>query len=38
MIKIVLVYGDERFDYELSEKDFNLMLEQRPDINYEFVD
>ena len=38
MIKIVLVYGDERFDYELSKKDFDLMLEQDPNINYEFAD
>lgn len=38
MIKIVLVYGEERFVYELTENDFNLMLKQDPNINYEFVE
>ena len=37
-IKFNLVYENERIECELSEKDFQIMLEQRPDTDYEFVD
>ena len=36
-ITILLGVGQERFDCELSVKDFALMLEQQPDINYEYT-
>ena len=39
MLKITILLGEnqERFECELSEKDFALMLEQQPDINYEYT-
>ena len=39
MLKITILLGEnqERFEYELSAKDFALMLEQQPDINYEYT-
>ncbi len=38
-IKITILLGEnqERFEYEISEKDFATMLEQDPNINYEYT-
>ena len=39
MIKFTILIGanQERFECELTEKDFKTMLEQQPEINYEFI-
>ena len=38
-LKITIILGEdqERFECELSEKDFSTMLEQDPNINYEYT-